>query len=166
MDSVCRVVLPGIALFQHPSFIDKRSQEMDVIRHDHEIVDVVSLAVKMKEAVRNDIRQRRLAQNTGAVAIVQMPVPAPGKRPRELASDRGIEFKEQLAPVFLPRIHPVSAQPTLALGMPPAQDAFGNRIKRPERDEANRAGLSPMRQLPLDDAEVGSGVESLQRPER
>src|SRR2546421_6531406 len=51
--------------------VDRLKQCMDVIRHDNEAVEEVALAVEMPERARNNLRRLTIAQETGAVTLIE-----------------------------------------------------------------------------------------------
>ena len=51
------IVFPGFALGQHRLFIGKGTKEMRVIRHDDEVEQSITIAIKMVQAPGNDDRQ-------------------------------------------------------------------------------------------------------------
>src|SRR4051812_36288051 len=137
---------------------------MHVIRHDDEVGHVVTLAIEVEQAVRDDPGQRRLPESAGTVAIVEMAMPALGKGTREFTTQASIQALEMLSPVPIARLDAVPAQPFLTLHMPTPQHVGRYRIDRTPGDEADSSGLPPVRQATLDDGVFRAGIEHLQRP--
>ena len=50
--------------------------QMHVVRHDDQAIDVVPLPIKMEERFENDVGQLTLPENAFAVTRVKMPLPA------------------------------------------------------------------------------------------
>ncbi len=76
-------VLPRFALIEHALFVNEGGQQVNMVRHDDEIGELVSIPVEVAEAVGHDPGERRLAQYALTVARIEMTMPAIGKRAYE-----------------------------------------------------------------------------------
>ena len=82
---------PRFALPEHRLFIREGHEDMHVIRHHHEIGQLMAIAVEMAQAVRHDLCRLRPAQDAVSVALVEMMVPALRKDVLQLMNEPGAE---------------------------------------------------------------------------
>src|SRR5262249_45603907 len=80
------VVLPRFALGQHRRVVPKGREKVDVIGHDDKIEKHIAIAVKVPQAVGNDLCQLGPAQHASAVTCIQLVVPTLGEFTMELPS--------------------------------------------------------------------------------
>src|SRR5437868_2651699 len=96
------VMFPGGALLQHLLRRRKSRDQMDVVRHDHEVGEEIAVAVKETEAVGHDAGQVGPPEYTGPVTIIQGRLPSGREAAMKLMAGGDRQSSQALAPAVVP----------------------------------------------------------------
>src|SRR5581483_8589587 len=154
-----RVALPRLALVSHPVAVRERYQQVDVVRHDDEVGHQVPVAVKVQQAIGDDLRTVRPPEDTGPVAPVEGLLPPGRYEFAEFVPEVGREPPQPPLPVLGVGVDAVTTEPRIPLRHPAGQYTRGDRIPCAPRDEAKGAGLGPVGEPAFDDPNLGGRIE-------
>ena len=147
-------VLPRLALLQHGGFPVEGGEQVDVVWHDDEVEHLVAVAMKVEEAILDDLGEVRLAQDAGTMAGVEVLMPFRG----EAVVILGLQLRREVLHLSFPTgqggIDPLRIQPAVPLRPPGVQDGLRQGVEGAPSEEDDRAVLRPVRQLPLGDEDV------------
>ncbi len=138
---------------------------VNVIRHDDEVAHPGAVAVKVEKGFMNEGGVCGIAQNATTVAEVEFVVEELGGCALELLPllfwNAAIEVKIGLWTRLLPcRFNAVSSKPIAMLPIPLIEDALGDGICLSESDKVCGAGLTPVRQIAVVDAQLAALIEA------
>ena len=119
---------------------------MNMIRHNDERIEIITLIVEMAEGVSDDACQGRLAENTGAVTRIE-PLTYPG-------TESPMIFGFGLS---VPRLGVVT-HPSVFFILPFSEFCGRQSISQTVSDKVEDVTLLPMRKMVLVDIDVGIRV--------
>src|ERR1700677_3883669 len=134
---------------------------MDMVRHHHEVGQLVTVAIEMLEARCDNLGHFRAAQYACPVALIQVIVPPIRDQELKFSDQLGIQLVQSSRPILFRRIDSVALEPSCALCLPLPKNPVRNGIPRPPGNERNGSCLRPMRQPSLDDRIVLIRIENL-----
>ena len=134
-------MLPRIALFDHRGFVGESSEQMDVIRHDDEVEHLVAIAIEVKKAAGDDVRDFRLAEHAGTVTGIERVMPARGEAIVVFDHQVGWKFLDTHLPAFLSGLDAVEVEPAIALRPPAFENVLRHGVRRAPSDEDHGAVL-------------------------
>src|SRR2546426_106995 len=79
----------------------ERGQDVDMVRHHHEVSQLVILAVEMPQILSDDLRQLRPTEQTFPVAFIERLIPALADRPFDLLMNRWLQSLQSGSPIAL-----------------------------------------------------------------
>jgi hypothetical protein len=167
IDLHSRVMLPRLALPQHRVFASKCRQDVNMIRHDNEVRQEISISIAVMETVSDDFREFRTTQKTRAMTGIEFLMPPLREHLIESALLlRGKMDAQLLSPVRTLWVDSMTPEPLLAISLPASEDNCGHGVRRSPGDEAHCFRLIPMRKLAVDDEQVISPLEQAKLPFR
>jgi hypothetical protein len=99
LDLPRREVLPRIALAEHRLLVRKRGEDVDVVRHNDEVGQLVTVIVESQHTVSDDGREFGAAEDAFAVATIEILVPPVGEVSLKLGDKLGGELLQFVAPM-------------------------------------------------------------------
>lgn len=159
VDFCRREVFPRFTLSKHDLRVRKCRHEMDMVGHHDEISQLIAITVKVTQAVRNDQRELGPAEDTSAVAFVEVIVPAIGQELFAFAGQGRAERSYLSLPIVRGCIYSMLCKPGGAFCLPLAYDFLRQRIPCAPRNKSDGSRLRPMRQAPVDHIEFLGWIE-------
>jgi len=154
IDPASGEMLPRVALLDHGCFVGENGQNMNVIRHDDEVEHLVSLAIEVQQAVRDDVRDLWPTEHTSTMTCVEGFMPSRGEAIMVFGHLVWREILNLDFPAFLRGIDAVEIKPAIAIRTPAFENVLRDRVRRAPGDEDHAAILSPMRQFSLRDEQL------------
>lgn len=145
IDPASGEMLPRVALLDHRCFVGKKGQNMDVVRHDDEVEHLVAVAIEVKKAVGDNVRDFWLAEHAATMAGIERLMPARGEAIMVFGYQIWWESLNLGFPAFLSGINAVEIEPTITIRTPAFENVLRHRVRRAPGDEDHAAILSPMR---------------------
>ena len=145
---------------QHAGLVRKAGEDVDVVGHDDEAEQAITISVEVTKGVFDHGRALALTECALPVAIVEMVMPAIRELIVILGEEMGREIAEASLPIGSIDGDVVGTQPSVALGDPLFDHVPREGVCGAPGDENDGAGLRPVGELPTpEDGEIVVGIE-------
>src|SRR5487761_1903112 len=155
-DSSCQTlpVRPSMKNFGERVYAERPHQNMNVIWHDSEMAEPVTLSVEKSQSLLNDCRNFCVAQPAFTQAIIQPTMKPFRKQPGVF------QF------LFGGSWFGMASQPFVQFDLPLAEFVRRNGISQAEGDKVSATLLPPRRQMSASLPDWRSGIEGHERQDR